>query len=544
MSNFDLKGYISRSFRDQTHKNKTIIDIFLDDPDYYDYLLDNQQVDARAAYFISKYSTQIKAAKHSNPGSRMLRCFQLANQFLDTYTMDDISWNLLSEQKAQEEYLKRNIITNTKFHEIECDNIPDRERETNLLCPSHYRKLRLVNILTVTDRDSNQYAVPTLDCPACSKPYTYVDFKKYNSILQIGRTTFTNLYPDAFPSLEKLFPDTKPPIKLDQMPPQISGIEEAVSSVHNPCFIFSDNPPATCINAPCKSPLMQRRALLFNSEHIQKKYVIKSCPDCGTTYLHTSVQKANENLFEVIGNVPKISEPDYSQPISDSHFQKISDFGNRTKLKQPSPQKAPVLKPTQSKGKNSKEISIRDFVVWKYSFNCHKKGHTVQQIDALITVMNRSGDLIQYEIPASYCKQCDTYFILESTYQRLKHYGTIVCRVTDEQTYLSEMVSKPQSGGMHLAPESILMQYGYNVRQSSPLTAKQRLNILKLIIDNGICSKDKVISHLDNMISLFGKRKNSNYELAISKWKSDRDDISRYRVGSNQKVIVKKIKLR
>lgn len=171
------------------------------------------------------------------------------------------------------------------------------------------------------------------------------------------------------------------------------------------------------------------------------------------------------------------------------------------------------------------KIGIKDFVVRQAVFKCTHTGHTIQNIDAVLNIVDFEGKKKEIKIPAGYCPQCKIYFIMESTYQNLKKQGNILCRVSDEKTY----VKAGYLNNAKLAQESILMQYGYSVSQIDGVTEKQRRIILVNLIDNNILSKSEIISYLDFFINQRAGR--SNMELAISKWKADREFVEQYRIG-------------
>ena len=114
---------------------------------------------------------------------------------------------------------------------------------------------------------------------------------------------------------------------------------------------------------------------------------------------------------------------------------------------------------------------------------------------------------------------------MDSTYQKLKKKGIILCRVSDEKNYMKG----GYVGGMHLANESILMQYGYNTSQTNGLSATGRQKILAVIIDNKIMSKSEIISYLDFFINQ--RSSQARMELAISKWETDREFVENYKIG-------------
>lgn len=170
------------------------------------------------------------------------------------------------------------------------------------------------------------------------------------------------------------------------------------------------------------------------------------------------------------------------------------------------------------------EIGLKDFVVRANVFKCMHNKHKIDNVVAMINI-DDDGKKKQIKISAGYCSRCKIYFIMDSTYQNLKKKGMVLCRVTDEKNYMKS----GYINGMKLAQESLLMQYGYNVSQTEGLTATGRQKILALIIDNKIMSKSEIISYIDFFISQ--QSYNSRMEIAISKWKADREFVENYRIG-------------
>lgn len=170
-------------------------------------------------------------------------------------------------------------------------------------------------------------------------------------------------------------------------------------------------------------------------------------------------------------------------------------------------------------------IGIKDFLVRRDVFKCMHAQHTVKDLDAAVTVIGDDGKTRLVQISAGYCEQCNIYFILESTYEKLRSMGVVLCRISDEKAYLEN----PQVNGMQLAQESILMQYGYTVSQTEGLTSARRQKILAVMIDNKIITKSAIISYLDFFIRQ--RKYQSKYELAVSKWEEDREFVREYHVG-------------
>lgn len=180
------------------------------------------------------------------------------------------------------------------------------------------------------------------------------------------------------------------------------------------------------------------------------------------------------------------------------------------------------------------EIGLKDFVVRGNVFKCMRNKHKIDNIDALISI-DDDGKRCKEKISAGFCSQCKVYFILDSTYEKLKKKGIILCRVTDEKNYMKGGTVN----GMKLAQESLLMQYGYTVSQTEGLSATGRQKILAVIIDNKIMSKSEIISYLDFFISQ--RSSIPNMEVAISKWEADREFVENYKIGQYTQFGVKAI---
>lgn len=171
------------------------------------------------------------------------------------------------------------------------------------------------------------------------------------------------------------------------------------------------------------------------------------------------------------------------------------------------------------------QIDVKDFLVRRSVFKCMHSKHQVTDITAAVRVVGDDGKAQLVKITAGYCEQCRVYFILESTYTRLRSMGVVLCRICDEKSFLKNS----WINGMRLAQESILMQFGYTVSQEESLSASRRQKILAVMIDNKVLSKSEIISYLDFFINQ--RQYQSKFELAVSKWEMDRDFVQEYRTG-------------
>ena len=148
----------------------------------------------------------------------------------------------------------------------------------------------------------------------------------------------------------------------------------------------------------------------------------------------------------------------------------------------------------------------------------------------VLPVMN-NNQYKNLEINIGYCKQCDKYIMLTSDYIKIS--GSPICEVRDQTT--GRVYNKRHNiYGMNSA-ESVLHQYGYNVRAGNGLSSMDRQQILLKVMDNGILSKSQIISHLEYCINMASSK--SNMATAIHKWESDIQFVREYKTDAERVAI-------
>ena len=75
-------------------------------------------------------------------------------------------------------------------------------------------------------------------------------------------------------------------------------------------------------------------------------------------------------------------------------------------------------------------------------------------------------------------------------------------------------------------PESILHITGYNVGQTDNLSEEVRHKILEYVMESGLMKKREILYLLGEFIK--SRESQSNMQLAVSKWKADRDWLRGY----------------
>lgn len=167
-------------------------------------------------------------------------------------------------------------------------------------------------------------------------------------------------------------------------------------------------------------------------------------------------------------------------------------------------------------------VGVNDFIVRTNIFSCSNQNHTLKKVNAVVNVIE-NGKIVRRSFPGMYCVQCDKYFVYESTYQMMKNYGYICCRVI-KRSDLS-MYSTNEFGSWK--QQSLLSVYGYSVEKNRGLSIVERQNILAFLIENKILSITKIVDYLESFIAL--RKNNKNMALAISKWKTDINFVLNYK---------------
>ena len=177
--------------------------------------------------------------------------------------------------------------------------------------------------------------------------------------------------------------------------------------------------------------------------------------------------------------------------------------------------------------KRRKHINAHDFIIRRSVLTCMYRNHSVINIDAVITVVDRNCNFTDITASAGYCQQCQKFFILESDYAQIALRGEPLCTVLDEKRYRDNYKNDGYFKEISAWPEkSILGKCGYSVSQTNGLSTLERRKILANVIDREILSKIEIRSHLKRQISL-----HERHPIAVDKWESDEDFVAAYNKG-------------
>lgn len=180
-----------------------------------------------------------------------------------------------------------------------------------------------------------------------------------------------------------------------------------------------------------------------------------------------------------------------------------------------------------------RQLDIFSLIVLSNTLKCSFNHETIDVI-ANIPVMYSDEDIRLISVCASYCKECRRYTMLKDDFKKIT--GIIMCKVIDEtttstNTSLSELGIEPKN--------SILYQYGYNVKSKIDLPDKERHIILASLVEAKIATRMQIMDHLTILIERGSKRQ--NWKEATEKWKQDKYFVQSYKTENLPNVIFDKI---
>lgn len=166
-------------------------------------------------------------------------------------------------------------------------------------------------------------------------------------------------------------------------------------------------------------------------------------------------------------------------------------------------------------------IDLYDVIVVSNILSCSSKGHHIKDVTALLKIILPDGQIKSIVVTLAYCEECNRYFMMKYNYELLE--GVPICEIIDETKEATS--NKKEFGGK----ASKLNNLGYNVNCIENLSDIQRRIILALQLESQSMTKSEIESYLHFQIEKFSSRENC--KTAITKWKSDLEYVSKYKVG-------------
>ncbi len=402
-----------------------------------------------------------------------------------------------------------------------------------LHCTKDFSVLKLIGISeAISTSNGRMVYFPKYQCPKCNLKYTSINGIPDKRIVPLGVLDYVN---------------------ISRSQDEIRYTEYLAASITTygggKCYVYGETKPDQC--RECHNKILAKVIIPYKTKKRKNAtYPVKYCKKCGIYYMAYGIYSNHQDTWELLNpdEVLQIGaelrekarlkaerRAQAEAEAAEKRLQKKIDAQSVGQKKNENKSLDQHNNKQQTEKKQAAQeaihvhdnnIRVKDFVVRRNTFKCRYNDHKLQNINALINIIDRNGEIKQEKVSAGYCPKCNIFFILESIYQSLKIKGTPICRVSDEKAYLS---NNSYANGMKLAQESVLRQYGYSVSQEEGLTSATRRKILALLVDNKVLTKNDIISYLDFFISQ--RQYNHKFEKAIDKWESDREFISEYKAG-------------
>ena len=169
--------------------------------------------------------------------------------------------------------------------------------------------------------------------------------------------------------------------------------------------------------------------------------------------------------------------------------------------------------------KANSSIDFDTITVFRINQGCANHDH----IKTLVKIPYLENEnIMQTSINAYYCLECSKYFTYYDTLTSLipeKEWSNLIIEI---------ITSNVAQGGLRFEnKESLIHKLGYNVDKVNQLTSLERQMILYQIITHRIRNIAQVEAHINQQIIMFSNNSSGNYELAIKKWREDRDFVNR-----------------
>ena len=184
------------------------------------------------------------------------------------------------------------------------------------------------------------------------------------------------------------------------------------------------------------------------------------------------------------------------------------------------------------------KLTFNDVIVLKTVASCMHKGHSVTDVIVQVPIINNEASFNFISVNVAYCYQCNGYIMLKSEFDLIG--GIVACQVIDQTVPVK--VSNDIDSLELQQKQSILYQYGYNVKAKDNLSDRQRHIILAMVVESGIMSRGEICSHLDTLIERGSKIE--KWKSATEKWKQDRYYIKQYKAENLPSIVTDRIILK
>ncbi len=501
--------YLMKDFMDFKHKKLSLIEIFLEHPNYYERLYKKGKVGMVANAFLRDNEQEFREIIQSIsvPAFRKYEYFRIIVQNYKSPNQDD-----KGKKPAKMTYTEQK---NSDNHYM-----------TGMFCIKDDSDL-----FWIEDRKAKYgdevIAIPLYRCPKCERIYTTVLRFSNKRIIKIGDIEATN---------------------LEYMEKKES---EDINYEIIDCYI--SNKTREC--PECKSYDVKSIRVPTLSKKNKKIYLdAKKCEVCGKyiisyeSYISCMYRwrLLNPEALEIIKQdrierqrrkIEQRTEKEKSKQQRRIKTEKVTFTPEeelrrqaalaRIEREQSKRAKIEEIRRANIEGKsNTKSLptststieyeKIKDVWVYVYdrlSNRCSRDhGNSIISYTAFVPTMQSAH--IKQPINVFFCKKCDRYFVNS---EAISEYS--------KQHIFLRLKFKAGDTVYNRKAFSELALYGYTVREGG-MTEAQRQGLLKVIIDNKLMKKHEIIKQIQENISYNGKK--SGNERAVEKWRDDLEFVQSY----------------
>ena len=175
------------------------------------------------------------------------------------------------------------------------------------------------------------------------------------------------------------------------------------------------------------------------------------------------------------------------------------------------------------------EFSNEIIYLYKRHPSCKTKGHNILSATAYVECCRTDGKV---PINVFHCTECKRWFIGQKSFQqyRMKYGLPFVDIEADEDVGRKYAFNTFDS----FESQSILNLYGYNNVNANGPNEQQRHMLLAELIEFKLLSKNRIISHIEGLISLNGRK--DGLARAVARWNTDLIFVNNYDLHRQAKV--------
>ena len=431
----------------------------------------------------------------------------------------------------------------------------------NSICPYDFHDL--VKTDTIRAKSGNSImSVPVYYCPVCDRKYASIKNISDLAVVRIQENRLINLnLPNGRIRSRLEDPTPKPePVKMEvkKTAKVLKGEKISSESARGFAIFRSLSEESVCFDSHCQGMLKRVSVYVIDSKNKPVYVKAKRCMECGKYYVPIKEYCANPHMMECINDADiircgkemlrarsedflSIAERMYTTHDSRVFFYCHVILANDEYLLQLDEKRKEEFKKIEKRAEalrinhSDNKIKVKDFLIKRNVFMCIHGDHVLEDVNAEVSIVTNKGDLETVHVSAGYCRNCNVYFVLEDPLKKLLSKGRPMCFLYDWDRKEKEM----HHGYIFMSAESLLYQYGYNVNAADNIPTAKRQRILETMINNGVMTKNEILSYLKLFITQ--RKNNKSMQKAIGKWQEDIEFLLQYEADDFDSVQIRSL---